>query len=300
MTIGYIGLGNMGRVLAGRLQLQRPVFVYDRDQAAVDRMESAGSTACASVGDLAGRCQIILTCLPTTDHVRTVLFSEGGLAETAKPGTLIIDQTTGDPIATRAMAAELAKREIELIDAPVAGGLEAANAGTIAILVGATEAQFARALPVLSAISAKIFHAGGLGTGYVAKLANNLVYATQRMINIEAVALAVKNGIEPHKAVDILMAGSARSFFLEHAMQPKILSGQLASGFTLALVHKDVRLATLVGSDSNVPLLLGNLVKEYYQMCINEMGWDAQANTAALVVDRIAGTQMVPVDYSVT
>jgi 3-hydroxyisobutyrate dehydrogenase len=211
----------------------------------MDRMVAAGSTACPSIRTLAEQCEIILTCLPTSDHARTVLFSEGGLSETAKPGTLVIDQTTGDPIASRAMAVDLAKRGIELIDAPVAGGLEAANAGTIAILVGATEAQYTRALPILRDISAKIVHTGGQGTGYVAKLANNLVYATQRMINIEAVAPAVKNGIE-------------------------------------------------------LPLLLGNLVKEYHQMCINEMGRDAQANSAALVVDRLAGTQVVPADYSVS
>ena len=139
-----------------------------------------------------------------------------------------------------------------------------------------------------------VFHAGDFGTGYVAKLANNLLFAGQRLMTLEAVAMAAKNGLEPAKAVEILMAGSSRNFFLEHTMLPRILTGQLNSGFTLGLSHKDVRLATELGIASEVPMLFGNLVREFYQMCINEHGRDAQVNAAALVMDRLAGTRVVP------
>lgn len=127
MKIGYVGLGNMGAALARRLQLQYPLFVYDLNDAGVEGMVEKGSTACTSPSDVASQCDVILLCLPTSDHVRAAIFGENGLVAALKSGTLIVDQTTGDPIATRAMAADLGKRGVDLIDAPVSGGAQGAG-----------------------------------------------------------------------------------------------------------------------------------------------------------------------------
>ncbi|MCG7400364.1 NAD(P)-dependent oxidoreductase [Caballeronia zhejiangensis] len=296
MKIGYVGLGSMGGALARRLQLAHAVHVYDLDKAAVARMSEQGATPCASLAELAGRCDVILLCLPTSDHVRAAIFGDNGLASSLKRGTLIVDQSTGDPVATRAMAAELAPRGIDLIDAPVSGGAQGAAAGTIAIMVGATAAQFTRVKPLLEAISANVFHAGDIGTGQVIKLVNNMLSAAQRLLTFEGMALAVKNGIDPQRACEILVAGGAKNAFMEKFMAPNILKGKLASGFTLGLMHKDVRLACQLGSDSGVPMFFGNLTREFYQMCIGERGSEAQVHTAALVMDRLAGTHVVPSD----
>ena len=118
MTLGYVGVGSMGGALARRLQLQHQVTVFDLNPAFVQRMVEKGSTAAASLAETGASCDIILLCLPTSDTVRSAIFGAGGLLSTAKPGTLIVDQTSGDANATRAMAAELAGRGIELIDAP--------------------------------------------------------------------------------------------------------------------------------------------------------------------------------------
>jgi 3-hydroxyisobutyrate dehydrogenase len=294
MRIGYVGLGNMGGALAKRLQRQFPLSVYDLSPSAVECLVERGAHSCATLTDLASRCDVILLCLPTSNHVRTALFGENGLASAAKPGTLIVDQTTGDPIATRAMAEELAERGIELIDAPVSGGAQGAEAGTIAIMVGAEPAQYARAEPVLHAISTNVFHAGGIGSGQVIKLVNNMLSGALRLLTFEGIALAAKNGIEPQKACEILLAGGAKSAFLETFMASHIIHGRLATGFTLGLMHKDLRLACQLGEDSGVPMFFGNVAREFYQMCINEMGDDAQVHAAALVVDRIAHTAVVP------
>jgi 3-hydroxyisobutyrate dehydrogenase len=294
MTIGYIGLGNMGGPLARRIQLQHQLLVYDPSAAAVQRMVEKGSTPCASAAELASRCDVIMLCLPTSDQVRSVLFGENGIASVVKAGTLIVDQTTGDPNATRAMAAELAGRGVELIDAPVSGGAGGADAGTIAIMVGASSEQYARIHPILAVISPNIFHAGDVGAGHVIKLVNNMLSGTTRLVTFEGMALAAKNGIDPRKAFEIIMAGGGRNSFLERFVGPRIINGDLGSGFTLGLIHKDVRLACQLGVDSGVPMYFGNLAREFYQMCMSEMGKDAQVNTAALVVDRIAGTHVVP------
>jgi 3-hydroxyisobutyrate dehydrogenase len=299
MEIGYVGLGSMGGALAGRLQLTHNLLVHDQNEAAVHRLMEAGSSAADSLTDLGGRCEVILLCLPTSDHVRAVLFGDDGLAAAVKPGTLIIDQTTGDPHLTRAMAEELGRRGVDLIDAPVSGGVRGAEAGTIAIMVGATQEQYDRALPILSAISPNVFHAGGVGNGHVIKLVNNVLSAAQRLLTFEGMALAAKNGVEPRTAQTILVASGGRNAYMEKIMGPNVLNGKLAAGFTLGLAHKDVRLACQLGVDSGVPMLLGNLTREIYQMCMNEMGRDAQVDTAALVVDRIAGTHVVPSGYTV-
>ena len=293
-AIGYVGLGNMGGPLARRLQGSMTLQVYDLSDVAMEGLRQLGATPHAHIADLARCCDIILLCLPTTEHVRQAILGEGGIASTARPGTLIIDQTSGDPVASRVLRDELLARGIDFIDAPVSGGPEGAVAGTIAILVGGTAAQFDRAAAVLRGISPNVVHAGEFGCGYVAKLANNLLFAATRLMTLEAVALAAKNGVEPRRMVEIMLKGSSRNFFMEHAMVPRILSGQLDGGFSLKLLHKDVRLATQLGLASDVPLLLGNLVREFYQLCIAEVGADAPANAAALVIDRIAGTGIVP------
>lgn len=298
MNVGYVGLGNMGAALARRLQPRFPLLVYDLNQDAVQRMVAKGSTPCPSLQELASRCDVIVLCLPTSNHVRTAIWGEKGLSAGLGPGTLIIDQTTGDPIATRAMADDLAKRGVDLVDAPVSGGAQGADAGTIAIMVGASPEQYTRVHPVLATISPNVFHAGGVGAGQVIKLVNNMLSAAQRLLTFEGVALAVKNGIDPARACEILLAGGARNSFLEKFMVPHILKGNLSPGFTLGLMHKDVRLACDLGSDSGVPMFYGNLTRELFQMCIGEMGPDAQVHTAALVVDRLAGTHVVPPESS--
>jgi 3-hydroxyisobutyrate dehydrogenase len=298
ISIGYVGLGNMGGALARRLQLSYPLRVYDLSETSVRRLVEAGATPCSTLRDLAASCDVILLCLPTSDYVRTAIFGADGLIGGVRPGTLIVDQCTGDPQATRAMAADLAKQDVVLIDAPVSGGAQGAQAGTISIMVGAAERDYARIQPVLSAISSNLFHAGDVGAGQVMKLVNNVMSGAQRLLTFEAVALATKNGIDPQRACEILLAGGARNVFLEKFMVPHILKGNVSPGFTLGLMHKDVRLACEMGSASGVPMFFGNVAREFLQMCISEKGPESQVHTAALVMDRLAGTHVVPVSMS--
>jgi len=294
MRVGYVGLGNMGGALARRLLRTHPLHVYDLSASAMQGLADAGATPCASLAVLAAQCDTILVCLPTSDHVRAALFGPSGIASAASPGLLIIDQSTGDPTATRSMATELATSGIAMMDAPVSGGAQGAKAGTIAVMVGASRAQYDQARPILDAISANIFHAGDVGAGHVMKLVNNMLSGAQRLLTFEAVALAAKNGIDPRRACDVLMAGGGRNSFLETFMGPRVINGDLVSPFTLGLMLKDIRLACQLGSDSGVPLLYGNLTKEFYQLCVGQQGDASEVNTAALVVDQLAGTHVVP------
>lgn len=296
MTIGYVGLGNMGGALALRLHLTHPLLVYDRAEAACRVLAEAGAEIAADLPALAARCDVIFLCLPTSDHVREVIFGQTGLVEGLRPGTMIVDQTTGDPIATRAIAADLALKGIDLIDAPVSGGKQGAQAGTIAIMVGATAAQFARIEPIFRAISPNVFHAGGIGNGHVVKLANNLLSMATRLLTFESVMLAARNGVDPKTVVEIMGASGGRNAYLERVLGPRVLNGKLNIGFTLGLAHKDVRLACQLGEESGVPMFFGHLARDLYQVCIAEMGAENQVDTAGLVLDRLSGTHVVPAD----
>ncbi len=296
MNIGYIGLGEMGGPLARRLQNSNPLLVHDLSKEALERMVAAGASAAESVTAVGSNCDLVFLCLPTSAHVRSVIFSPGGLAESMAEGSLIVDQTSGDPRETRDLAEGLSGIGIELVDAPVSGGPKGAEAGTIAVMVGATEVQYARLMPILSSISANIFHAGPVGSGHTIKLVNNLISTATRLLTFEAMALAVKNGMDANRAHEILMASGGRNSFMERMFGPHILKGDLSAGYTLGLAHKDVRLACQLGSDSGVPLFLGNLTRELYQMYMNELGGGAKVDMAALIVDRMAGTKVVPTD----
>lgn len=294
MKIGYIGVGNMGGALAARLQLSQAITVYDRSAAAVKAITEQGAEAAGSAVQIAETCDIIFLCLPTSDQVQDVLFGDKGIAGALRAGSYVIDQTTGDPVKTRDFAARLAQSGIAFVDAPVSGGLAGAQAGTIAIMVGSTQAQLAHIRPVLETISPNIFHAGEIGCGHVIKLVNNLMSTAQRLLSFEALALAAKNGVSPETAVDILLAGGGRNVFLEKMMKPRILQGKLNVGFTLGLAHKDARLACQLGMDSGVPMFFGNTTRELYQVCISQKGYHAQVDTCGQVIDLLSQTSVVP------
>lgn len=296
MQVGYVGLGAMGGALARRLQLSRKLVVFDLNPAAVADLVSRGAEAAAGLAALAARCQIVLLCLPTSAHVRQAIFGPGGLAEGARPGTLIVDQTTGDPNATRAMAAELAPRGIALIDAPVSGGAMGAEAGTIAIMVGAGEAEFARIAPVFADISPNVFNAGGVGNGQVVKLVNNLISHCQRLLTQEGMALATKNGVDPEATARILLSGGAKNAYMEKVLAPRVLKGKLGIGFTLGLAGKDVGLACDLGEATGVPTPFGDLATAMYAAMVADHGYNAEVEVSGLVTEKAAGTSYIPTE----
>lgn len=293
-TIGYVGLGDMGGALARRLQLSRPLTVFDLNAAAVGRLVDKGATAAESLPALAASCDVIFLCLPKSEHVRRAIFGENGLAEGLRAGMRLIDQTSGDPAETRQMAEMLAKRGVTLTDAPVSGGPAGADAGKIAIMVGADQDDFDAVAPILNDISPNIFRTGSVGTGHAMKLVNNLLSGAQRLLSLECLALAEKSGIAPTDAVRILLAGGARNVFLESQVGPIIERGDMNVGFTLELMHKDVDLACRAGNDLGMPMFFGATAREMYRLCMNLMGKDQSVMTSALAIDRIAGSKMVP------
>jgi 3-hydroxyisobutyrate dehydrogenase len=259
MDVGFVGLGKMGGAIARRLLKSRPLRVFDlRSEAAASL---AGAQAMPHLGALAQGCDTVCLCLPTSNEVRQALFDQG-LLDALAPGSLIVDMTTGDPAATRDMAVKVEAAGRHMVDAPVSGGPMGADAGTLAIMVGATDALFARVAPLFAEISPNVFHAGGVGAGHTMKLVNNLTSAGNRLVAFEALSLAVKNGLDPKRCVEIMHKSSGRSFMTEVIFPKNILPGNLDQGFSTGLMLKDVTLATQLGTQSGVTLTIGDHVRE--------------------------------------
>lgn len=278
MEVGYVGLGSMGGAIVKRmLHNKQALRVYDLSPERTADMAKSGATPTQSLGALAEQSDAICLCLPTSEHVRTAIFGDNGLLKGLKPGTVIADMTTGDPLQTKAMAAELKMHGVDLIDAPVSGGPAGAEAGTLAIMVGAPEALFEKIKPVFEKVGPNVFRLGDVGAGQTMKLVNNLLLAGGRALTFEAMALAVKNGLDPKLAMDVLNKSSGRNGTTQGSLAATI-EGQFPASFALALMTKDVRLACQLGRDTGVPMILGRIVEELHNVAMNNHGGAACSN----------------------
>jgi 3-hydroxyisobutyrate dehydrogenase len=251
---GFIGLGNMGAPMAGHLlDAGVPLIVHDVRAAAVAPLQARGARAVASPAAVAEAASTVITIVPSSREVTALVDA---MLPSLGPGHLLIEMTTSDPSVTRQLAVRVAARGATLIDAPVSGGVKGAVEGSLAIMIGGEAADVARARPLLTHMGKHLFHVGGVSTGHAMKLVNNVTSAACLMATAEAVAVAMRAGIDPARAVEVIAASSGRSNASDWKFPRFILSGRFDSGFALALMRKDVdgflRLAEEVGFEAPV------------------------------------------------
>ena len=265
-TIGVIGLGNMGLGMA-RTILREGYAVAGFDLSAERQADAArdGVTIVATQQELFGACETIILSLPTARHVQTVLTGDNGLASCELAPRLIIDTTTSEPDVTRELDAELRAIGHVLIDAPVSGGPAGANSGQLTMMVGGDDVGFAKAMPILAVLGAKISHVGPVGAGHAVKIINNLLVATHLLTMREAVALGKAAGVDTDHLITALNAGSGRSAISEVNYPKWVLNGQFDSGFTMGLMRKDVRLAMALASEKGMALPVSELAGQIWQ-----------------------------------
>lgn len=290
LRIGYIGLGVMGGALAKRLLREHKLTVFDLSAERCAEFAALGAAVAASPAELGAACDIVLTCLPTSAQVRAVIFGDNdGLIRGMKPGSLIADQTSGATAATRAMAEELAPTGVQLIDAPVSGGPRGADAGTIAIMVGADEPQYARIEKILTAISPNVTHVGPVGAGHTLKSLNNMMSAANRLLAFEAVSLAVANGLDAKVAVDVINKSSGMNTGTLNVFPKNIFTDDFHARFTLALMEKDVALAAELATGGFEALTLTPQILRNYRMAIDRFGRDADLHEMLRLYEDAAG-----------
>lgn len=267
MRIGFIGLGRMGFHMARRLAEAmdngapaHEMAIYDlRPEVAAHLISLPNVRAAASLGDAARDADVVLTSLPGPAEIEAAVMDEGGLLEAMREGSVYVDLSTNSPTLVRRLAAQLAERSIAMLDAPVSGGVEGAEAGTLSIMAGGDEAQFERLRPVFSSIGSKLFYCGDIGAGSVTKLCNNICSAVIGMISSEALTLGVKAGVDVKTLVDVIGASTGSSSRLANRFPRYLLQGNFEPGFSIALSAKDTRLALDLAREFEVPMQAGEM-----------------------------------------
>ena len=259
--VAFVGIGTMGAPMAANLvRAGFEVTAVDADAARADAWAAANGVAAArSLAAVVGACDVVVTMLPTGAEVRAVLADPAVLGA-ARPGLVAIDMSSADPVGTRALGAELGRRGIALVDAPVSGGVPRAEAGTLAIMIGGDADAVARARPVLAAMGDRLFDVGGPGNGHAMKSLNNFVAGTAFVACCEAIAVGERFGLDPSTMIDVMNVSTARCFNTDLVMKQHVISGEFASGFALGLLAKDVGIADGLAHEVGAATPLADLV----------------------------------------
>jgi 3-hydroxyisobutyrate dehydrogenase len=229
-----------------------------------------------------------MICVPTSSVVREVLFGEGGLGEGLTKGKIVVDQTTGDPAATRAMAAKLEALGVAMVDAPVSGGPRGAAEARVVTFCGGTPEAFARVQPILAHTGPAVVYFGPTGAGNVAKLIKNTLGACNRLIAYETVALGVKAGLTLGVMERVINKSSGWSQAFERIM-PVLASGGETARLRLELMVKDLDLACQLGMEAGAPMLIANTVRSTVAAAANELGADANLDELSRLYEARAG-----------
>lgn len=268
MKIGLIGLGIMGKPMAkNMLKAGYDLTVNDLNQAAVQEIVSCGAKA-ATNNEIGEQCDLVMTMVPNSPQVKAVMLGEDGVAAHMRPGTTFIDMSSINPVASKEIAAELAKKNIEMLDAPVSGGEPKAIDGTLSFMVGGKQEVFDRFKPVLESMGASVVLCGDVGAGNTTKLANQIIVACNIQAVAEALTLAKMAGVDPELVFQAIKGGLAGSTVM-NAKAPMMIEGNDKPGFKIDLHIKDLNNALDCAHTVGSPLPMTAAVQEILQWLHN-------------------------------
>jgi 3-hydroxyisobutyrate dehydrogenase len=277
--IGFIGLGNMGLPMVQNLiKAGHAVCGYDISTAALEKFSAAGGIAVRSLDVASIGVDAVITMLPAREQVREVYLAAGGVLASATAGTLLIDCSTVDVETARAVAAAAAVNELEMIDAPVSGGVAGAEAATLTFMVGASDNAFERAKPILAGMGKTVVHAGSCGSGQAVKICNNLILGVSMIAVSEAFVLAEKLGLEAQKLFEVSSQSSGQCWSMtSYCPVPGLVPSSPANrdyqpGFTAAMMLKDLKLAQDAARSNRAISPLGAGAAAIYQRFVEDGG----------------------------
>jgi 2-hydroxy-3-oxopropionate reductase len=280
-AVGFIGLGIMGKPMAENLiEAGHELVAYNRTREKAEDLD--GATVAETPREVAERSDIIITMLPDSPQVEEVLAGEDGVLEGVKEGALIVDMSTISPVVTEELAGEAEERGASMLDAPVSGGDVGAIDGTLSIMVGGSEEDFGRALPLFEVMGKTVTHVGPVGTGQVVKAANQIVVALTIEAVSEALVLGSKAGVSPEKILDVLGGGLAGNKVME-VKREKMLEHSFDPGFRVELHHKDLGIALAAGREYGVNLPVTAVVDQMFET-LKMLGRGGQDHSALLTL----------------
>jgi 4-hydroxybutyrate dehydrogenase/sulfolactaldehyde 3-reductase len=265
--IGFVGLGRMGRPMAANLARKGfDLAVYDINPAAVRTLENAGARSANGVPGVVQNSDVIVTMLPSGIEVEAVVAGPDGIFAHARPGQLVMDMSTIEPRITDRLAAEAAKRGLAFVDAPVGRLASHADRGESLFMVGGTDADFSRVLPLLQAMGTTIHHCGPVGSGMRTKLVNNLLAIASCQLNAEALALSQRFGLDLAKTLEVIHGTTATNGQLKLNWPSKVLADDITPGFTIDLAHKDLSLIIAAAQAETMALPMVSTARETFTM----------------------------------
>ena len=293
MDVGFVGLGIMGRPMAGHLvKGGHALHLFSRSGVPQD-LVAAGGRACASGKEVAERSQVVITMVPDTPDVDRALFGPLGVAEGLEPGKLVVDMSSVSPIETKRFAERVKALGCDYLDAPVSGGEVGARNAALTIMVGGSDTAFARARPLFELMGKNVTHVGGSGDGQTCKVANQIVVALAIEAVAEALLFASKAGADPAKVRQALLGGFASSRVLE-VHGERMLKRTFEPGFRIELHQKDLGLALAGARALGIALPNTATAQELFNACVAAGGakWDHSAMVKAL--ERLAAHELGP------
>ncbi len=292
LTIGYIGLGLMGKSIARNiLKAGFPLVVHNRSRAAVDELAAEGAHPATSPAEVAAQVDMVFTNLPDTQDVEKVALGPHGIIEGAHTGLIFVDNSTIKPASARAIAAKLAEKGVFSLDAPVSGGDIGARDATLTIMVGGPAEALDKAMPVFMVMGKTVTHVGEAGAGQVAKAANQIMVAAQMVAMGELLIFAQKSGVDPQKVVAAIKGGAAQCWTLD-VKPPRLFSGNRAPGFKAYMQAKDLNIILETAREYGIPLPSAAVDAQLYNaMLQNDMGW--LDNSAVIgIIEELAGEML--------
>jgi 3-hydroxyisobutyrate dehydrogenase len=263
-VVGFVGVGNIGgRMVAHLVRAGWDVVVFDVSEEAVRAAVGVGARAAGSAGEVAEGAGVVLLSLPTPAIVEAVV---GEVLPRVGAGAVVVDHSTIDPDTSRRLAGAAGGWGVSFLDAPVSGGVQGAEAGTLAVMVGGDEAALEKVRPLLDTYAGSVVHVGGSGSGQVVKLANNLVTAINIAALGEALTTVVRQGVDLDTAVSVLTKSSANSNVLSGYFPRTLFTAERPTGFTLDFMHKDLGLFLASAASGPVPLPLANAVRDLFSI----------------------------------
>jgi 3-hydroxyisobutyrate dehydrogenase len=292
IRIGYIGLGSLGRHLAGSLlKAGYELTVHDIDKAAAAELLEAGASWAGSAEETARASDTVITCLPSPEAVAETVSGERGILAGLAAGGTWIDMSTNDAHELQRLSALAARQGVATLEAPVTGGVHRAAAGMITVLVGGDEAVFKKHLPAFEAMGGRVFYIGELGQASVIKVITNMLAFIHLVADGEALMLAKRGGIDLKLAWDVIKASSGNSFVHETEGQ-LVLNGSYNINFTMDLARKDLHFAHEMGREFGVPLELAGLTEQIFARARAMYGGHAQSPMVVKMLEDAVGTDL--------
>jgi 3-hydroxyisobutyrate dehydrogenase len=289
MKVAFIGMGTMGAPMAiNILKGGHQVTVHNRTREREKPVAEAGALTAESPGEAAANADIIITCVSDTPDVEAVILGEDGVMSGAAPGSMVVDMSTISPGATRSIAESLSTNKIKMIDAPVSGGSEGAQNGTLAIMVGGEPMDVQRAMPVLKAMGKTITHVGPIGAGQITKAINQIIIAGTYLSVAEGMVLGMKAGLDMQKVIQAIKGGAAGSWVLNNRAV-NMVNNDYPLGFRVRLHHKDMRIALEAAKELGVTMPAAALVDQIENGLLGRGYGDEDISAIARIVRDLSG-----------